>query len=107
MTVWLALSLGYLTAGPLADQLFGPLLVADGPLADSVGRIIGVGPGRGLGLLFIVMGLSTVLVTIAGYLHPRVRLVEQELPDAIADVARPIVRQQPAHAAAASGGLRR
>jgi MFS transporter, DHA3 family, macrolide efflux protein len=98
MTVWLALSLGYLTAGPLADQLFGPLLVAGGPLADSVGRIIGVGPGRGIGLLFIVMGLSTVLVTIAGYLHPRVRLVEQELPEAIADVAQPTVRQQPAHA---------
>jgi MFS transporter, DHA3 family, macrolide efflux protein len=98
MTVWISLSLAYVTAGPLADQVFGPLLITDGPFADSVGWIIGVGPGRGIGLLFIVMGLSTVLVTIAGYLHPRVRLVEQELPDAIADVAQPTVQQQPAHA---------
>jgi hypothetical protein len=87
MIVWSSLPLAYLTAGPLADQVFGPLLAAGGPLASSVGRIIGVGPGRGIGLLFIVMGLLTVLVTTAGYLHPRLRLVEQELPDAIADMA--------------------
>jgi hypothetical protein len=66
-------------------------------LAGSVGRIIGVGPGRGIGLLFIVMGMLTVLVTIAGYLHPRVRLVEQELPDAIADVTPSTVETQPAY----------
>jgi MFS family permease len=87
MTVWLSLSLAYVTAGPLADQVFGPLLAVGGPLAGSVGRLIGVGPGRGIGLLFIVMGMLTMLVMTAGYLHPRLRLVEQELPDAIADLA--------------------
>jgi predicted MFS family arabinose efflux permease len=94
MIVWSSLPLAYLTAGPLADQVFGPLLAAGGPLAGSVGQIIGVGPGRGIGLLFIVMGLLTVLVTTVGYLHPRLRLVEQELPDAIADVAPSTVEQQ-------------
>jgi hypothetical protein len=94
MSVALSLSLAYLIAGPLADQIFGPLLAANGPLASSVGRIIGVGPGRGIGLLFIVMGILTMLVTTAGYLHPRLRLVEQELPDAIADVAPSHVEQR-------------
>ena len=85
MIAWSSLPLAYLTAGPLADHVFEPLLAAGRPLAGSVGQIIGVGPGRGMGLLFIVMGILTVLVTVAGSLYPRLRLVEQELPDASAD----------------------
>jgi hypothetical protein len=76
--------LAYLTAGPLADKLFEPLLASDGPLTGSIGQITGVGPGRGIGLLFIVMGILKVAVTLGGYLYPRIRLVEDELPDAIA-----------------------
>jgi DHA3 family macrolide efflux protein-like MFS transporter len=77
--------LAYLVAGPLADKLFEPLLAFDGPLAGSIGQITGVGPGRGIGLLFMVMGILKVLVTLGGYLYPRIRLVEDELPDVIAD----------------------
>jgi DHA3 family macrolide efflux protein-like MFS transporter len=76
--------LAYLIAGPLADKLFEPLLASDGPLTGSIGQITGVGPGRGIGLLFIVMGILKVAVTLGGYLYPRIRLVEDELPDAIA-----------------------
>jgi hypothetical protein len=32
-----------------------------------------------------VLGFLGVLSVIAGYLYPRLRLVEQELPDAVAD----------------------
>jgi MFS family permease len=75
--------LAYLAAGPIADKLFEPLLAFDGPLAGGIGQIIGVGPGRGIGLLFIVMGIIKVMATLGGYLYPRIRLVEDELPDAI------------------------
>ena len=75
--------LAYLVAGPLTDKLFEPLLAFGGPLAKSIGPITGVGPGRGIGLLFIVMGILKVMVTLGGYLYPRIRLVEDELPDAI------------------------
>jgi DHA3 family macrolide efflux protein-like MFS transporter len=85
MSAWLLLSLAYLVAGPLADLAFKPLLSVGGPLAGTVGHIIGVGPGRGIALLFIVFGIITVLITLAGYLYPRLRLVESELPDRIAD----------------------
>jgi DHA3 family macrolide efflux protein-like MFS transporter len=78
-----AAPLAYLVAGPLADKLFEPLLALDGPLAASIGPIIGVGPGRGIGLLFIVMGILKVVATLGGYLYPRLRLVEDEPPDAI------------------------
>ena len=75
----------YLIAGTLADKVFEPLLAVDGILAQSIGQIIGVGPGRGIGLLFIVMGFIKVTISLTGYLYPRIRLVEDELPDAIPD----------------------
>lgn len=78
-----AIPLAYLSAGPLADQVFKPLLIEGGPLANSVGRILGVGPSRGIGLMFVLIGILNILVVGSGYLHPRVRNVEDELPDAV------------------------
>jgi MFS family permease len=75
--------LAYIVAGPLADNIFKPLLVEGGALADSVGQLIGVGPGRGTGFMFIVIGALSILVAAAGYLSPHVRNVEDELPDAM------------------------
>jgi MFS transporter, DHA3 family, macrolide efflux protein len=75
--------LAYLLAGPLADRVFRPLLVAGGPLADTaVGRLLGVGPGRGIGLMFICLGLLNLLAVGIASLSPRLRHVETELPDA-------------------------
>jgi MFS family permease len=75
--------LAYIIAGPLADRVFNPLLVEGGALVDTVGQLIGVGPGRGTGLMFIFIGGISVLVAAAGYLSPRVRNIEDELPDAV------------------------
>ncbi|MCP4402060.1 MAG: MFS transporter [bacterium] len=77
--------LAYLLAGPLADKVFEPLLTANGLLAGSIGNIIGVGPGRGIGILFIVMGIMKVMISLGGYLYPPIRLVEDELPDVATD----------------------
>jgi MFS transporter, DHA3 family, macrolide efflux protein len=85
MIAWSSQPLAYLIAGPLTDRVFEPLMAPNGLLANSIGQIIGVGPGRGIGLLFIVMGALTILTTIAAYQYPPLRLVENELPDAIAD----------------------
>jgi MFS family permease len=85
MIATVAMPLAYLVSGPLADYVFNPLLAPNGPLSGSVGRIIGVGPGRGIGLMFIVLGLLSIVSVIVGYLYPHLRLVEEELPDAIPD----------------------
>jgi hypothetical protein len=73
--------LAFLLAGPLADRVFEPLLLVHGVLANSVGRIIGVGPGRGIGLMFIISGLLTILLGIGGFFHPKLKNLEKELPD--------------------------
>jgi MFS family permease len=70
-------------AGPLSDRVFEPLLATGGPLTGSVGQLIGSGPGRGIGLLFLLMGSLTILTAVAGFLQPRLRRVELELPDAL------------------------
>jgi hypothetical protein len=82
-----SLPAAYLVAGPLADGLFEPLLADGGPLAVSLGPWIGAGPGRGIGLMFMLMGSLGCLLAMAGYLYPRIRHLEDELPDMIADTA--------------------
>lgn len=65
----------YPTAGLLADQVFEPWLA---------GRL---GPGRGIALLNIVMGLCLIATAIVGSLHPRIRCLEAEVPDVQVELA--------------------
>ncbi len=85
MIAWSSVPLSYMVAGPLAQYVFEPLLAQGGPLAGSVGRFIGTGPGRGIGFLFIIMGGLTLLLVVCGYLYPRLRLLEDELADTVPD----------------------
>jgi len=75
--------LAYLLSGPLADRLFNPLLANHGPLGSSLGRVLGSGAGRGIGLMFILMGLVKIAIVMVGKSYPRLRQLENELPDVI------------------------
>ncbi|MBU6998940.1 MAG: MFS transporter [Theionarchaea archaeon] len=77
--------LSYLTAGPLADNVFEPLLAVNGGLAGTVGKILGVGPGRGIGFMVVLMGILSAVIVVGAYLYPRLRLVEDELPDLVGE----------------------
>ncbi|MEP7010523.1 MAG: MFS transporter [Acidobacteriota bacterium] len=81
MIAGVAFPLAGAAAGPLADRVFGPLLMPGGPLADSVGRLLGTGPGRGIGLLFMMLGVLTLLSVAVIARIRSVRKVETELPD--------------------------
>jgi len=89
MIAWSSLPLSYLVAGPLADKVFEPWMRVGGRLAGSVGRVIGTGPGRGIALLYIVLGVVALLASVAGFTNPRLRLVELELPDAVTAKGEP------------------
>ena len=41
----------------LADNVFTPLLLEGGALSETVGRLLGIGPGRGIGLLIVLAGI--------------------------------------------------
>lgn len=81
MTGEAALPLGYLLAGPLAEYVFEPAMMPGGALASSVGAAIGVGEGRGLGLMFVVLGLAMSTIAATGYAIRSVREIDSALPD--------------------------
>jgi hypothetical protein len=77
---WSSLPVAYLLAGPLSD-LFGPWLLPGGALADSVGHLTGVGPGRGIGFLLIVLSAALLVAVAASFANPRLRGIEDEMAD--------------------------
>ena len=87
MIAFSTMPIGFLLAGPLSDRVFEPLLEHTGALAGSIGALIGTGPGRGMGLLVIIIGVLTVLITAAGYLYPPLWNLERDIPDAQPDEA--------------------
>lgn len=86
MVMTSVLPISYLCAGPLADWVFEPFMRGDSEMAQMVGSLIGYGPGRGIGLLFILIGILAEMATILAYLYPRIRYVESEIPDALPDI---------------------
>lgn len=83
MIAFSIMPIAYLVAGPLAEQLFEPAMLAGGKLASVFGPLIGVGPGHGIALIFIIAGALYMLASLLILLFPRVRRVEDQLPDAI------------------------
>lgn len=58
-------ALAYAVSGVLADHIFEPMFVGNGILADSIGRLIGTGQGRGIGFMLILSGLGMIPAAIA------------------------------------------
>lgn len=78
--------LAFILSGIFADYVFTPLLLEGGALASTfVGDVLGVGPGRGIGLMMICGGILLMLLSGLAYAHPRIRRIEIEVPDAIPD----------------------
>jgi MFS family permease len=80
-----AIPLAALVAGPLADRFFEPWMAPGGRLAASAGLLLGVGQGRGIALLCVLAALLMAAFVGLAYRDPRLRNVEQEIPDAIVD----------------------
>lgn len=68
--------LAYLSAGFLADHVFNPFFQADGPLVDSLGRLVGTGPGRGIAFMFVVSGLSVAVLAYFIFRSREIRALE-------------------------------
>ena len=76
--------LAFVLSGILADKVFNPLLTEGGRLANTfVGKWIGVGAGRGIGLMIICSGFLLITISAIAYANPRIRNIESEIPDAV------------------------
>ncbi len=101
MVVRSCVLVAYLLAGPIADGVLEPLMAANGPLAYTVGSVLGVGPGRGIGFFFVILGVVLVLMVIGASLYGPLQRVEQELPDAVPNTPAPAPSEASTHTAAA------
>jgi len=80
-----SMPIAFLTAGPLADYIFEPLMAVNGPCAGNLGQLFGTGHGRGIALLFSLIGVIMIIVTSIAIMYPRMRFIETELPDAVTE----------------------
>lgn len=72
-----------LMAGPLAERVFEPLLLPGGALSGSLGKWIGVGAGRGTGLLFMLLGVLFTLFSLLALAYAPLRRADLDIPDAL------------------------
>jgi len=73
--------LGTLLLAPLAEFVLGPALTPGGVLASNIGHVIGVGPGRGIGLIFMMAGVFNILAVLVAWTRPQVRRIDLDIPD--------------------------
>ncbi len=73
-----------ISAGLLADYVFKPLLQAGGALTNTwLSALIGEGPVRGIGLMFIISGMLLSLLCISMLLNKKVMMMEYNYPDVV------------------------
>ncbi|MPM56697.1 hypothetical protein SDC9_103506 [bioreactor metagenome] len=68
--------LAYASVGFLSDSVFTPMLVENGSLSNTVGKIIGTGPGRGTAFLIIIAGFLLCLTALILYSIKSIRKLE-------------------------------
>lgn len=81
-----------IVAGLLADTVFEPAMKTGGLLAPVFGWLVGTGPGSGMALIFIFVGLLGTAFSLLVYTIPTIRNVETILPDH--DAPKPTTQTQ-------------
>ncbi|MBW4701682.1 MULTISPECIES: non-ribosomal peptide synthetase/MFS transporter [unclassified Micromonospora] len=79
------LPLGWGVVAPFAARVVEPTLLPDGALAGTVGVVLGVGPGRGHGLLYVLFGVCIALTALVSLATPTLARFDDEVPDAPPD----------------------
>jgi MFS family permease len=85
MTEMLAMPVGIGAAALMADHFLEPRMMPGEGLADVFGFAVGTGAGAGMALVFVITGLIGVAVSVAGWLSPELRRLEDGLGDEDAD----------------------
>ncbi|MGZ2359293.1 amino acid adenylation domain-containing protein [Streptomyces sp. 372A] len=85
MVAWSTLPIGHGLVAPLGARLFDPLLADGGALAGSVGRVLGTGPGRGIGLMYLLCCLVMLALVALALRLPVLARFDREVPDAEPD----------------------
>lgn len=77
MITYLGSIIAFVVGGFLADHIFDPLLAADGLLAETLGRLIGVGAGRGIAFMFIISGVMISVIALLIWRNTTIKSLEE------------------------------
>lgn len=76
MVTYLGSILAFAIAGFLADKIFIPLLEENGTLAHSIGKLVGVGNGRGIAFMFFISGIIISVIAILIKRNKKIKRLE-------------------------------
>ena len=85
LIAWSTLPIGFGLIAPNAAWMLDPLLGSHGALASTVGAVIGTGPGRGIGFMYLLFGAAILAVGLIAMRVPVLARFDREVPDAVAD----------------------
>lgn len=81
MLTWFPDTFTPILGGLLADHIMEPAMRSESWLAGTFGWMVGNEPGAGMSLMMIFFGFLVILVMGSGFLIPRIRNLEDILPD--------------------------
>jgi hypothetical protein len=78
LIAWSTLPLGFGLVAPYGTRLFEPL-------ARHLSPLVGTGPGRGIGLMYVLFGLVIALFAVGALASRTLGRFDDEVPDAMPD----------------------
>ncbi|MFB9677906.1 non-ribosomal peptide synthetase/MFS transporter [Streptosporangium vulgare] len=85
LIAWSTLPIGFGLVAPYGSTLFEPLLVPGGPLADTVGLVLGTGEGRGVGLMYVLFAVAIAVTALVAMRTRTLSRFDEDVPDALPD----------------------
>jgi hypothetical protein len=79
------LPVAFVVVGPFVSRALEPLMQPGGTLAGSVGRLIGTGPGRGIGLTYLLFAVILAVMVLLATRYPPLARFDRDVPDAEPD----------------------
>lgn len=70
--------IGYMLGAILADYVFEPFMKQQGTLQNVFSKIVGDGAGSGIGLIFVLAGLTGIIITLCLYNNQKIRTLEDK-----------------------------
>jgi hypothetical protein len=99
------LPVAFVVVGPFVSRALEPLMQPGGALATTVGRLIGTGPGRGIGLTYLLFAVILAVMVLLATRYPPLARFDRDVPDAEPDdlVGLAVLRQRGANPPDAAG----
>ncbi|OCC09719.1 non-ribosomal peptide synthetase/MFS transporter [Streptomyces sp. PTY087I2] len=85
LVAWSTLPIGHGIIAPVGSSVFGPMFEDGGSLTSTVGTLIGTGPGRGIGFMYLLFGAAMLALVVIGLRLPVLARFDLDVPDALPD----------------------